>query len=56
MCPGGDNKMVTEEEALSDSLSLMLQDRQSSSGASLALVRQHLDQGPLPHKHLVHVQ
>ena len=56
MCPGCDDKMVAEEKALSDSLTLVLQNRQPSPGTSLALVSQHLDQGPLPHEHLVHVQ
>ena len=48
--------MVAEEKALSDGLSLVLQHRQSSSGTGPGLVSQHLDQGPLPHEHLVNVQ
>ena len=56
MSPRSDDKMVAEEKALSDGLSLMLQNWQPAPGTSLGLVSKDLDQGPLHHEHLVDIQ
>ena len=54
--PGGDQQVVAEEEALPDGLPLLLHHGEPAPGPRPGLLRQDLQQGSLPHKHLVDVQ
>lgn len=56
MSPGGDEEVVAEQEALPDGLPLLLHHGQPAPGPGPRLLCQDLQQGSLPHEHLVHVQ